>query len=102
MAKLFPDDMQVAADTVLDTFEDGLLALAETDDAQVFTLVERVDLALNAVNDARNGCAFETDERKKLCAYIDEALTERGIDVIALTTRHGIGRYELTDKWRKW
>jgi hypothetical protein len=71
MAELFPDELLVATDTVLDTFEDDLLALAEIDDAQVFALVERVVLALNAVNDARNGCAFETDEREELCAYID-------------------------------
>ncbi|WP_406321622.1 hypothetical protein [Streptomyces sp. NBC_00519] len=102
MAALFPDELLVATDAVLGTFEAELPALAEDDDAQIFAVVERVVLALNAVNDARNGCAFETGEREELCAYIDEALTERGVDVVALTARHGIGRYELTDKWRKW
>ncbi|MFF2852484.1 hypothetical protein ACFVT5_40240 [Streptomyces sp. NPDC058001] len=34
--------------------------------------------------------------------YIDQALTEHGIDVVALTDRHGLGRYQVTDKWRKW
>ncbi|GAA3798640.1 hypothetical protein GCM10022403_035570 [Streptomyces coacervatus] len=102
MAALFPDELLVATDTVLDTFEAELLALTKADDAQIFAVVERVVLALNAVNDARNGCAFETGEREELCAYIDEALTERGFDVVAMTARHGLGRYELTDKWRTW
>ena len=102
MAALFPDELLVATDAVLSTFEAELPALAEADDAQIFAVVERVIFALNAVNDARNGCAFETGEREELCAYIDEALTERGVDVVALTARHRLGRYELTDKWRKW
>jgi len=102
MAGLFPDELLVATDAVLDAFETELPALAEADDAQVFAVVERVVLALNAVNEAHDQCAFETDEREELCDYIDEALTEHGVDVVALTTRHGLGRYQLTDKWRKW
>ncbi len=52
--------------------------LADGDDARVFAAVERVVLALNAVNEAHDECAFETEEREQLCAYIDEALTEQG------------------------
>jgi hypothetical protein len=37
-----------------------------------------------------------------LCLYIDETLTEAGIDVEALTTRHGLSRYAITDRWRQW
>lgn len=66
----------MATDTVLDTFEGELPGLGKARDAQVFALVERVVLALNAVNEAHNGSAFETDEREELCAYIDESLTE--------------------------
>ncbi|MEV0039850.1 hypothetical protein [Streptomyces sp. NPDC050804] len=102
MAELFPDELLSATDAVLDTFEAELPTLAEADDAQVFAVVERVVLALNAVNESHDGCAFETDERERLCAYIDEALTERGVDVVALTARRGLGRYELTDQWRDW
>jgi hypothetical protein len=31
-----------------------------------------------------------------------QALTEAGIDVEALTSRRGISRYAITDQWRKW
>lgn len=54
------------------------------------------------MDEAHNGSAFETDEREELCDYIDESLTEHGVDVVALTARHGLGRYQLTDRWRKW
>lgn len=64
--------------------------------------MELVILALNAVNEASNGNAFETNECEELCAYIDESLTEHDVDIVALTDRHGLGRYQLTDKWRKW
>ncbi|MET9521661.1 hypothetical protein [Streptomyces coeruleorubidus] len=102
MAGLFPEELLLATDAVLDTFEAELSTLSEVDDARVFAVVERVVLALNAVNDAHDGCAFETDEREQLCDYIDQVLTEHGVDVVALTARHELGRYQLTDKWRKW
>jgi hypothetical protein len=65
-------------------------------------VVERVVPALNAVDKAHDGSAFETDEREELCDCIDQSLTEHGVDAVALTARHGLGRYQLTDKWRKW
>lgn len=102
MAALFPEVLLTATDVVLDAFEGELPGLGEASDEQVFTVVEHVVLALNAVDDAHNGNAFETDEREELCDYIDESLTEHGVDVVALTARHGLGRYQLTDKWRKW
>ncbi|WP_406496271.1 hypothetical protein OHB06_38570 [Streptomyces sp. NBC_01604] len=102
MAGLFPEDLLTATDAVLDSYEAELARLAAADDAQILAVVERAVLALNAVNDARNGSAFETGEREELCDYIDESLTEHGVDVVALTARHGLGRHQLTDKWRKW
>jgi hypothetical protein len=75
---------------------------AEADDAQIFGVVERVVLVLNAVNEAHNGSAYEIDERELLCDYIDRSFTEHGVDIVALTARHGLGRYQITDKWRKW
>ncbi|MFI6359562.1 hypothetical protein ACIBJF_44895 [Streptomyces sp. NPDC050743] len=102
MAELFPEELLTATDVVLDAFETELPGLVDASDERVFVVVERVILALNAVNEARNGNAFETDEREELCVYIDESLTEHGVDVVALTARHGLGRYQLTDKWRKW
>ncbi|MFF3886855.1 hypothetical protein [Streptomyces sp. NPDC001914] len=102
MAGLFPEDLLVATDAVLDTFEGDLAGLAEASDARILAVVERVVLALNSVNEAHGGGAFETDEREQLCLYIDASLTENGVDVVTLTARHGLGRYQLTDKWRKW
>jgi hypothetical protein len=102
MAGLFPEELLTATDAVFDVFETELPGLVEASDERVFVVVERVILALNAVNEAHNGNAFETDEREELCDYIDESLTEHGVDVVALTARHGLGRYQLTDKWRKW
>ncbi|MCX4620898.1 hypothetical protein [Streptomyces albogriseolus] len=102
MVDLYPDELLSATDTVLNAFETELATLNRGDDEQVFAAVERVVLALNAVNEAHDESAFETDEREQLCLYIDEALTEQGVDVTALTARHGLGRHELTDQWRDW
>jgi hypothetical protein len=102
MVDLYPDELLSATDAVLASFEAELPPLAGGDDEQVFAVVQRVVLALNAVNEAHDECAFETDEREQLCLYIDEALTEHGVDVAALTARHGLGRHELTDQWRDW
>jgi hypothetical protein len=102
MAALFPGELLTATDEVLDTFEGELPGLGEADDETVFAVVERVVLALNAVNEAHGRGAFETDEREQLCDYIDRSLTEHGVDIVALTARHGLGRYELTDEWRTW
>lgn len=102
MAALFPDDLLSATDTVLDAFDAELPTLADGDDEQAFAAVKHVVLALNAVHAAHEQCAFDTDEREQICLYIDEALTEHGVDVAVLTARRGVGRYELTDQWRDW
>ncbi|MCT9005917.1 hypothetical protein [Streptomyces rhizosphaerihabitans] len=102
MAALFPDELLKATDAVLDTFEGEVRRLGEAEDEQVLAVVERVVLALNAVNDAHGRGAYETGEREQLCDYIDRSLTEHGVDIVALTARHGLGRYELTDEWRTW
>ncbi|WP_326583058.1 hypothetical protein OG889_31265 [Streptomyces sp. NBC_00481] len=102
MAGLFPEELLTATDAVLDTFENELRGLAEAYDAQIFGAVERVVLALNAVNEAHGESAYETDEREQLCDFIDQSLTERGVDVVALAARHGLGRYQITDRWRGW
>ncbi|MEV4332425.1 hypothetical protein AB0K02_18120 [Streptomyces sp. NPDC049597] len=79
MAALFPEELLVATDEVLDVFEEALPRISEDGDERVFSVVERVVLALNAVNEAHGCAAFESDEREELCAYIDEALTEHGV-----------------------
>ncbi|MFF7281775.1 hypothetical protein [Streptomyces griseorubiginosus] len=102
MAELFPEHLLTATDAALDAFERDLVGAGQMDDVRVLGVVERVVLALNAVDEAHKGQAFETDERELLCDYIDESLTEHGFDVIALTSRHGLGKYQITNKWRKW
>src|SRR5947208_422394 len=90
MIELYPEELLLETDAVLDVFEAELPTLTDGGDARILAAVERVILALNAVNEAHDECAFETDEREQLCAYIDEALTEQGVDVAALTARHGL------------
>ncbi|MFD0315829.1 hypothetical protein [Streptomyces flavalbus] len=102
MAELFPEELLRVTDEVLDAFEGALPGLGNASDEEVFAVVERVVLSLNAVNEAHGEAAFETDEREELCAYIDQSLSECGVDVVGLTARHGLGRYELTDRWREW
>jgi hypothetical protein len=102
MAGLYPEALLTAMDDVLDEFEGALPGLGAAGDETVLAVVERVVLALNAVNEAHEGAALQTDEREELCGYIDRSLSEHGVDVVALTARHGLGRYQLTDKWRKW
>ncbi|MEU3552790.1 hypothetical protein [Streptomyces fragilis] len=102
MTVLFPEPLTEATEGVLAEFEAALAVIEQPTDAQVFASVERVVLALNAVNERFGGAAYETDEREELCDYIDETLSEHGIDVPALTARHGMGRYEVTSRWRDW
>ncbi|WP_225446966.1 hypothetical protein [Streptacidiphilus sp. PB12-B1b] len=102
MASLFPEALLSATDAVLAAFEADLARLDDPRDAEVLGAVERVVLALNRVNDAHHGAAYETAEREDLCQYLDDSLEEHGIDVPALTARHGLGPGELTDRWRDW
>ncbi|MFF1423207.1 hypothetical protein [Streptomyces sp. NPDC058280] len=102
MAQLFPESLLEATDTTLQTFEADVRALRNPSDEQVFETIKHVVLALNEINEEHDGAGYETDEREQLCAYIDQALSERGIDIPALTERNGIGRFEITDEWRDW
>jgi hypothetical protein len=104
MAELFPDELIDATDAVLEAFEADLrgLTLGDRSDERVLQVVERVVRALNAVNDAYGGAAYETGEREELCAYMDAALTAHGTEVGAVAARAGMGRHEITDRWRDW
>jgi hypothetical protein len=59
MVDLDPDELLSATNAVLDAFEAELPTLAGGDDKQVFAVVERIVLALNAVNEAHDERAFE-------------------------------------------
>jgi hypothetical protein len=101
-AHLFPDSMLLRTDEVLSSFESEVCTLSHPSDEHVFGVVERVVLALNAVNTEYQGAAYETSEREQLCLFIDKSLTEAGVDVASLAARRGLSRYGITDQWRRW
>ena len=102
MAHLYPDSMLLRTDGVLSSFESEVGALSDPSDEHVFGMVERVVLALNAVNTEYHGAAYETGEREQLCLFIDESLSEAGVDMASLAASRGLSRYEITDQWRRW
>ncbi|MFI5628107.1 hypothetical protein ACIA8E_01705 [Streptomyces sp. NPDC051664] len=102
MADLYPVSLLDATDEALGGFESALGTLHSPSDDEVVATVQQVVLDLNAINDQHDGAGYETGEREELCQYIDQALTDRGIDVPALTARYGLARYEITDEWRDW
>lgn len=55
MAELFPESLITATDSVLGAFEADISALQGASDEHVFAVVQRVVLALNAVNDEHQG-----------------------------------------------
>ena len=91
-----------STDAVLTGFEDNLRTLTSPSDDDVFDTVKRLVLALNRINAQHGGAGYETGEREELCDYIDASLSESGIDVEALAARANIGRWEITDRWRRW
>ncbi|MFE2235921.1 hypothetical protein ACFXA4_25555 [Streptomyces sp. NPDC059442] len=102
LAELFPESLLAATDRALLAFESDVRVLGALDDEQVFEAIKRVVLVLNEINEAHDGAGYETGEREELCLYIDQTLTEHGIDVPALASRRGIDRTEITDDWRDW
>ncbi|XVV06018.1 hypothetical protein ACQPW3_11780 [Actinosynnema sp. CA-248983] len=48
------------------------------------------------------GGSIDADEREQLCLFIDEVLTQSGVDVAGLAARQGVDRYAITDRWRRW
>jgi hypothetical protein len=88
-------------DDALQAFETELAAFRHPSDDQVFDVVKHVVLALNDL-DADHGAGFDTIDREELCEYIDDSLTEAGIDVEALAQRRGIDPSAITDEWRDW
>lgn len=99
--RLWPRKFVAAVDAALDTFEARVASLPRPpQDAEVWAAVKEVVLALNAIQEVYE--AIETDEREKLCAYIDAVLTEAGIDIAALAMRDGRQPHEITDRWRDW
>ncbi|MGW1667272.1 hypothetical protein [Streptomyces sp. NPDC002324] len=102
LSELFPGSLLAATDGALRTFELDVDVLRGQDDERAFEAIKRVVVALNEINEDHDGAGYETDEREQLCLYIDQTLTEHGIDVPALAARRGISRTEITDDWRDW
>jgi hypothetical protein len=69
---------------------------------QVMQSIETLVVGLNQINEDFDGEVIETGEREELCAFIDEVIAARGIDLDALAAFQGCGPGELTDPWRDW
>ncbi|MEW2571772.1 hypothetical protein [Streptomyces sp. NPDC047070] len=107
MSQLFPESLLSATEKALGAFESDVRGLRkdgdeDSDGERVFEAIKHVVLALNDINEEHGGAGYETQEREELCLYIDQTLTEHGIDVPALAARRGIDRTEITDDWRDW
>ncbi|WP_203871530.1 hypothetical protein [Plantactinospora endophytica] len=106
-ARLFPAEMLARTDEVLTGFEADVASLVShrwepATDGEIFEVIERTVRALNAVNDRYDGAAYETEERERLCEYIEGVLDDAGIDLDAFAGRHRMTRHEITDEWRDW
>ncbi|WP_257004702.1 hypothetical protein [Streptomyces sp. Tue6028] len=90
--------MLQATEVALAAFEQEAHVLGSASDEPVLAAVERVVRQLNVI-DKEYG-AYCTIEREDLCEYIDDVLTEQGVDVSGLLIRQGMGG--LTERWRDW
>ncbi|MFH8838980.1 hypothetical protein [Streptomyces sp. NPDC017868] len=104
VAEMYPESLLRATDSALEAFEAELRGLVKPSGEEVFRAVEKVVLALNAVDrdPLHKGARFCTEEREQLCEYVDLTLGEGGVDVAALLARQGIVRAGITDAWRDW
>jgi hypothetical protein len=100
-AQLFPDALLNRFDDVFNSFERSVEGIDRSDEA-VMRCVEGFVLTLNALQEEFDGDAIATGERDLICEYIDNVITEAGVDLDALCVRRGISRDELTDDWRIW
>lgn len=101
---LFPEAFTGPTDSLMDQYEATIAALP-TDAGgygRVMAAIETIVVALNDLNEEGDGGWIETDERERLCAYIEAVITARGIDIAALAQSQGLGIHELTDNWREW
>jgi hypothetical protein len=104
-AALWSPSLIAGTEAVLAGFERDVRASDLGSDEMVLNLIRRVVLALNEVNDideqaGRDG--YATSERDDLCRYIDDVLTEAGVDLDALADRQHLPRDELAYGWRNW
>ncbi|RSM58634.1 hypothetical protein DMB66_28290 [Actinoplanes sp. ATCC 53533] len=97
-AAWWPEDFVARIDGALERYERDVSRLDPAHDSAAWAAVERVVVAINAADSGQ----IETTTAEELAGYIDDALTDAGVDVEALTRRRGVDRAELTDEWRDW
>ncbi|MET8149110.1 hypothetical protein ACIBSW_39650 [Actinoplanes sp. NPDC049668] len=101
-AGLFPPALLQCFDEVFDAFERDVSELEPSSDIEVTAAIRRVVLELNSLNEKHDHDAIATAERALLCGYIDQTMTEAGVDLDALAARRGVSREDITDEWRTW
>ncbi len=79
-AEMYPESLLRTTDSALEAFEAEVRGLLEPTDDEILGAVERVVLALNAVDGdaSHDGAGYCTEEREQLCEYIDLTLGEHG------------------------
>jgi hypothetical protein len=102
MAELFPPDLLRRFDEIFDAFEREVAGLIGPLDGEVIAIMRNVVYALNALNEDYDFDAIATGERTVLCEYIDQTISEAGVNLDVLSARHGVPREDLTDEWRTW
>ncbi|WP_433222796.1 hypothetical protein ACQP00_24440 [Dactylosporangium sp. CS-047395] len=95
----FPPAFVAAVDQALAAYEREIAALDPPADEAVWAAVERVVLALNHIDEA-HGHPIETISREELSEYIEDVLTEAGLDVVALLDSRRVD--EAAAGWRDW
>ncbi|GIH27923.1 hypothetical protein Aph01nite_62330 [Acrocarpospora phusangensis] len=103
LSEVHPEEFRAATEHALASFDAEIAQFADPSDEDVFAAVRRVVEALNEVAESDPGTSYDTIDRENLCDYIENALTESGIDVEALASRRGLHpTASLTDEWRDW
>lgn len=104
MEQLFPDEFIDRTEHLLKEFVASMdqCSSSPSDFPQVMQHVEVLVVALNKVNEDFDHGVIETNEREELCAFIDEVIIAKGIDIEALAASQNLGRHEITDEWRDW
>jgi len=102
--QLYPDAFLDPTEAVLDGYAAAIAGLPATPEAYpaIMDQIGAATIALNEINERGDESWIETGEREALCAYIEEVVVRRGVDIDALARTHGLGRHELTDTWRDW
>lgn len=104
MDQLFPDEFIDKAENLLKDFVAAIDQCPTSAQGfpQVMRGVETLVVALNRLNEEFDFEVIETDEREDLCAFIEETIIARGIDIEALAAAQNCSRHEITDQWREW